>query len=112
MLDIELIKFVEGLPIDYRVRLGKTKIVHKAMAEKYLPSIVHRPKKGFYVPLINGQGAAGRTALKTCCWQMVRIFNISVKRIGTVLDPPPKSHRSISTPFIFTADVCPLGSMA
>lgn len=51
MLDIELIKFVEGLPIDYRVRLGKTKIVHKAMAEKYLPSsIVHRPKKGFYVP--------------------------------------------------------------
>jgi asparagine synthase (glutamine-hydrolysing) len=51
MLDIELMSFVESLPISYRVRMGKAKIVHKAMAERYLPnSIVHRPKKGFYVP--------------------------------------------------------------
>lgn len=51
MLDIELIQFVEALPIQYRLRRGQSKIVHKAMAEKYLPSsIVHRPKKGFYVP--------------------------------------------------------------
>lgn len=51
MLDIELVRFVESLPIEYRLRWGKGKIVHKAMAERYLPAeIVHRPKKGFQVP--------------------------------------------------------------
>ncbi|KYC28992.1 Asparagine synthetase [Sterolibacterium denitrificans] len=51
MLDIELVQFVESLPIEYRLRWGKGKIVHKAMAERYLPAdIVHRPKKGFQVP--------------------------------------------------------------
>lgn len=52
MLDIELMQFVESLPIKYRLGIQKGKIVHKAMAEKYLPpAIVHRPKKGFYVPI-------------------------------------------------------------
>lgn len=51
MLDIELVRFVESLPLQYRVALRKTKIVHKKMAESYLPpSIVHRKKKGFGVP--------------------------------------------------------------
>lgn len=51
MLDIELVQFVESLPIEYRLRWGKGKIVHKTMAERYLPAdIVHRPKKGFQVP--------------------------------------------------------------
>lgn len=51
MLDIELIRFVESLPVDYRVGLNQGKIVHKLMAERYLPSqIVYRKKKGFQVP--------------------------------------------------------------
>jgi len=51
MLDIELVRFVESLPLQYRVALRKSKIVHKKMAESYLPaSIVHRKKKGFQVP--------------------------------------------------------------
>ncbi|WP_168772450.1 asparagine synthase (glutamine-hydrolyzing) [Pseudomonas sp. A-1] len=51
MLDTDLVQFVESLPIEYRLRWGKGKIVHKAMAERYLPAdIVHRPKKGFQVP--------------------------------------------------------------
>ena len=51
MLDIELMEFVESLPLDYKIRLGKGKIVHKEMAESYLPrEIVHRKKKGFQVP--------------------------------------------------------------
>jgi len=51
MLDIELVRFVESLPLEYRVALRKTKIVHKKMAEAYLPAaIVHRKKKGFGVP--------------------------------------------------------------
>jgi asparagine synthase (glutamine-hydrolysing) len=51
MLDIELMKFVESLPLDYRVALRRSKIAHKLMAERYLPaSIVHRKKRGFQVP--------------------------------------------------------------
>ncbi|MGN7612537.1 asparagine synthase (glutamine-hydrolyzing) [Magnetococcales bacterium HHB-1] len=51
MLDIELVRFVESLPLSYRLAWRKTKIVHKKMAERYLPTeIVHRRKKGFLIP--------------------------------------------------------------
>ncbi|WP_305046416.1 asparagine synthase (glutamine-hydrolyzing) [Geoalkalibacter sp.] len=51
MLDVQLVDFVESLPIDYRIRWRHGKVVHKKMAERYLPAdIVHRPKKGFQVP--------------------------------------------------------------
>lgn len=51
MLDLELVQFVESLPMAYRVRWRQTKIVHKMMAERYLsPDIVHRPKRGFQIP--------------------------------------------------------------
>lgn len=51
MLDIELVKFVESLPLHYRLALRRTKIVHKLMADRYLPAaIVQRKKQGFQVP--------------------------------------------------------------
>lgn len=51
MLDHDLVSFIESLPYRYRVRLGKSKIIHKTLAEKVLPSvIVHRKKKGFLSP--------------------------------------------------------------
>jgi len=51
MLDLELVRFVESLPLPYRVKLRQTKVVHKKMAERYLPpEIVYRQKKGFQVP--------------------------------------------------------------
>lgn len=51
MLDLDLMAFVEGLPMAYRSEYGRTKIVHKLTAERFLPRpIVHRPKKGFLVP--------------------------------------------------------------
>ncbi len=51
MLDLELVAFIESLPYEYRVRLGRTKIIHKRLAELSLPaSIVHRKKKGFLSP--------------------------------------------------------------
>ena len=54
MLDIELVGFVESLPLEYRLSLNRAKIAHKLMAERYLPSeIVHRKKKGFQVPFGN-----------------------------------------------------------
>ena len=51
MLDLELMQFVESLPLHYKVTRKQSKRVHKAMAERFLPSeIVHRKKKGFQVP--------------------------------------------------------------
>ncbi len=51
ILDLELVAFIESLPFDYRVRIGKTKIIHKRFAEQSLPaSIVNRKKKGFLSP--------------------------------------------------------------
>ncbi len=51
MLDLEVIHFVESLPLSYKIKLFRTKIVHRLAAKKYLTSkIVNRPKKGFKVP--------------------------------------------------------------
>ena len=50
-LDIELMKFVESLPTTFKSTVSKNKILHKKLAEKYLPSeIIYRKKKGFYIP--------------------------------------------------------------
>ena len=51
MLDIELVGFIESLPLDYRVSLSGGKIAHKRAAERHLPpAIVRRRKKGFLLP--------------------------------------------------------------
>lgn len=51
MLDIELVRFVESLPIEYRVSLHGGKIAHKLAAARHLaPAIVNRRKKSFLVP--------------------------------------------------------------
>jgi asparagine synthase (glutamine-hydrolysing) len=51
VLDNELIDFTESLPAKFRLRIGKTKIIHKDFASSSLPpQIVHRKKKGFQSP--------------------------------------------------------------
>lgn len=51
MLDIELISYIESLPVNQRLAFRKTKIVHKQFANKILPSaIVNRKKMGFDSP--------------------------------------------------------------
>ena len=51
MLDLELVSFIESLPLEYRVSLGGGKIAHKRAAERHLPAaIVRRRKKGFLLP--------------------------------------------------------------
>jgi len=51
MLDLDLVRFIESLPRDYRMKLSDTKRVHKACARKRLPSaLVNRKKKGFISP--------------------------------------------------------------
>jgi asparagine synthase (glutamine-hydrolysing) len=51
MLDLELVKFIESLPVEYRVSLSGGKIAHKRAAARHLPAaIVRRRKKGFLLP--------------------------------------------------------------
>jgi asparagine synthase (glutamine-hydrolysing) len=50
-LDIELMQFVESIPNKFKIGFRRNKIIHKKLAEKYLPTdIIYRKKKGFYVP--------------------------------------------------------------
>jgi asparagine synthase (glutamine-hydrolysing) len=50
-LDTELVQYVESLPAKFKVDLRKNKMLHKKLAEKYLPAeIVHRKKKHFATP--------------------------------------------------------------
>jgi len=51
MLDRDLVEFVTSLPWNYRLRLGRNKIIHKKYAQNVLPdSIINREKKGFRSP--------------------------------------------------------------
>lgn len=51
MLDIELIKFLESMPYEYKIADGETKKIHKVFAKEVLPeSIINRAKKGFMSP--------------------------------------------------------------
>jgi asparagine synthase (glutamine-hydrolysing) len=50
-LDVELMQFVESIPNKFKIGLKRSKILHKKLAEKYLPDeIIYRKKKGFYIP--------------------------------------------------------------
>mgnify|MGYP001766491344 CR=1 FL=1 len=51
VLDLDLVRFLESLPLEYKTRLMKRKIIHKQYAQKSLPSrIVHRKKRAFQSP--------------------------------------------------------------
>lgn len=51
MLDIELVNFIEALPIEAKVNRKGGKLIHKQFAHSLLPSeIINRPKKGFQSP--------------------------------------------------------------
>ncbi|WP_053989921.1 asparagine synthase (glutamine-hydrolyzing) [Mangrovimonas sp. TPBH4] len=50
-LDLDLMEFAESLPNSMKVSLFKNKILHKKLAEKYLPKeIIYRKKRGFKTP--------------------------------------------------------------
>ena len=51
-LDLELMRFVESLPSDMKVRGSLRKYIHKRAVEARLPpKIVHRRKRGFQTPM-------------------------------------------------------------
>ncbi len=51
-LDRDVVDFVVPLPLRFKLRWGRGKVLLKALAERYLPpAIVHRKKQGFTVPV-------------------------------------------------------------
>ncbi|MFH1759249.1 MAG: asparagine synthase (glutamine-hydrolyzing) [Patescibacteria group bacterium] len=47
----DIVEFVVGLPLSYKIRGGVRKYLLKKVFEKYLPKeIIYRPKKGFSIP--------------------------------------------------------------
>lgn len=51
LLDHDLVRFVESLPVGHRVTLRRGKIIHRAYARTVLPGgLVERKKKGFLSP--------------------------------------------------------------
>ena len=51
MLDLELVRFMESLPLERKVNYREGKLIHKAFAEQLLPKkIINRKKKGFQSP--------------------------------------------------------------
>jgi asparagine synthase (glutamine-hydrolysing) len=52
LLDVDLVEFVESLPVALKMRGLTGKYVHKRAAERWLPqSTIRRPKKGFATPV-------------------------------------------------------------
>jgi asparagine synthase (glutamine-hydrolysing) len=51
-LDVELIKFVETLPSEMKLKGGVHKYIHKTAVKKWLPDeIIYRKKRGFSTPM-------------------------------------------------------------
>lgn len=51
MLDLELVKFIQSLPVKLKLNIRGGKIIHKKFAEQLLPGeIIQRKKKGFQSP--------------------------------------------------------------
>lgn len=52
MLDLELVRFIESLPSNYKITEIHNKIIHKEFAKQVLPdSIINRKKYGFQSPV-------------------------------------------------------------
>ncbi len=52
LLDHELVEWSMKLPLEWKLRSGKSKYLLRRLAERYLPrEIVERPKQGFSVPI-------------------------------------------------------------
>jgi asparagine synthase (glutamine-hydrolysing) len=51
MLDLDLVKYIESLPLPMKVNLRSGKLIHKQFAQRILPDrIIDRPKKSFQSP--------------------------------------------------------------
>lgn len=89
-LDNQLVKFLESLPYQYRLKIGKGKIIHKKFAEKHFPkSMVHKKKKGFNSPTeLWFKDRIGQTYLETLCSSGNTFFSsyFDLKEVRKVFD--------------------------
>ncbi len=78
MLDKNLVEFVETLPLAYKSNIKSGKLVHKALAKRYLPAqIVNRKKKGFQVPFGDWSRNQWRDYVEAAlCQSNNKLFNI------------------------------------
>jgi asparagine synthase (glutamine-hydrolysing) len=54
MLDLDLVRFIESLPVELKLNISGGKIIHKQYAKQVLPDkIINRRKKGFLSPTNN-----------------------------------------------------------
>ena len=54
MLDIELVRFIEELPVELKLSITEGKLIHKRFARSILPEkIINRKKLGFQSPTKN-----------------------------------------------------------
>ncbi len=73
-LDTNVVEFLSSLPTDYKIKGNITKRILKQVMEYKIPSeIIHRPKKGFGIPL----SAWLRTDLKPLCESLLSDETIS-----------------------------------
>ena len=53
-LDLEIVKFVERLPAEFKVHRGSRKVLHRRVCRRFLPKrIIKRKKRGFAVNVVN-----------------------------------------------------------
>lgn len=51
-LDYRIIEFARSLPVDYRYKSGKKKIILREILKEYIPiEVFNQPKKGFSIPI-------------------------------------------------------------
>ncbi|WP_199185472.1 asparagine synthase (glutamine-hydrolyzing) [Marinobacter flavimaris] len=98
MLDNDLVDFVESLPLDFKIRNGAGKYIHKKFAESVLPpDIVHRKKKGFKSPtekwFMGERGEEYKKMLQKSQGIFSKIFN--VEEVSRIFDSHLRGKRNL-----------------
>ena len=81
LLDTDLANFAESMPRNFKLRLNRSKVLHKRMAHRFLPaSIVHRPKKGFQVPFSDMIRGAWRERCAEALFSRSSLADLGIER--------------------------------
>jgi asparagine synthetase B (glutamine-hydrolysing) len=67
MLDPDVFRFAWSLPLDYKARSGRGKIILRELLSRYVPKhLFERPKQGFAIPLGNWLTGPLRSGVRLC----------------------------------------------
>ena len=104
VLDLDLIRFIESLPLRFKAKLLQRKIIHKQYAQNMLPShIVHRKKKAFQSPTKKwfGNGSMLREKLLDSTSQFSTFFDL--KAVESVIDQHQSGYNKERNIFLLLA---------